>query len=350
MRARWWKRTGLGLAVLVLFAAAVVQLNTGSRIGNPVTHPVNKAIVSLGDSTLSGEGAGSYVDGTNGKDGNFCHRSSRAEVLRTAVPHYPFKYNFACSGAKAADIGKTGKYGEPAQAGQLRKVAKQHRIGAVVLSVGANDDPGFSALLGKCVQASLFGSPCSQGFRHEWRSQVDAMVPKVTKALRTVRDTMRQAGYRKHQYELIVQSYAAPVGPNAKSELRSLDGCPFTGTDLRWIRGAGIRTLDDGMRRAAESADARYLDMAAAGRGHEACTGNAKGHQEWFNRLRIDWKDLKAADRARHAIAASFHPNAAGHAAFAKCLSAFVAGDKDQASCRGGAAGHLRPVQAAGHG
>ncbi|WP_031465799.1 GDSL-type esterase/lipase family protein [Sciscionella sediminilitoris] len=352
MRARWWKWTVLGVVVIAIVVTGAVWLGTGGP-GRPAPPPVPKAIVALGDSVASGEGAGSYTADTDGKDGNFCHRSTVAEVLRTRIDGYPFRYNLACSGARSSDITKGGRYREPPQTAELAKIAKQHPVGAIVVTVGANDAPDFSGLLAKCIEASLFGSPCSEGFGGEWKSRVDAMVPKVTGALRGVRDVMHKAGYRDDAYQLIVQSYAAPVGPDAREQLRNLNGCPFTGPDLNWVRGKGVGSLDGGLRRAADAVGARYLDMSRAGFGHEACSGTMndngpkqKPDGEWFNRLKVDWTDLRVLARADHAIASSFHPNAAGHAAFARCLSAFVSGTDRKAACVAGEDRTLQPQPA----
>src|ERR1044072_2888282 len=55
------------------------------------------AIVSLGDSAISGEGAGDYETGTNGENGDWWHRSANALVHKTAVADKTI--NIACSGA-----------------------------------------------------------------------------------------------------------------------------------------------------------------------------------------------------------------------------------------------------------
>ena len=40
------------------------------------------AVVTLGDSVASGEGAGDYEQGTRGEGGNWCHRSQNALIHR----------------------------------------------------------------------------------------------------------------------------------------------------------------------------------------------------------------------------------------------------------------------------
>lgn len=334
VRRRWWL-AGLGVALVALVVISVVLVNRPSAPPKP---PPKLAVVALGDSVVAGEGAGSYTAGTDGRDGNFCHRSAAAEVLHVQAYGYVHRYDVGCSGATAEDITHPGQYHEPAQLTQLAGIAKRTRVGAVVVTAGANDDPRFSWQTARCVFAFLLsGPPCSQTAADDWRQRVNAMVPKLTAALRGVRTTMRAAGYADRDYQLVVQSYAAPFGPDVREDLRNLNGCPFDDADLKWFAGGAVSILDDGLRRAADAAQARYLDMSGAGAGHGACSGTA----EWFTRLSIDWDDLKSTERAAHAVSASFHPNAAGQAQFARCLSGFLTSGDRSARCVPGPDGNL---------
>jgi lysophospholipase L1-like esterase len=342
-RAIW---TALGLAILIAIGSATWYLSRSTALPPPKPPPPPGAVVSLGDSTVSGEGAPPYVAGTDGQRGDWCHRSADAEIMRTHVPGVTKRINLACSGARSADFTQARQDGARSQVQRLGAAAKRYRVKAVLVGIGANDDPDFSGLVTSCVGAWLQqGAPCTANFDATWRNRVDAMVPKVTAALESVRSTMRSVGYADGDYQLVVQGYAAPVGPGMQPALQKLSGCPLTTTDVNWLHGNGIDTLNAGVRRAADAADARYLDLGHAGDGHEAC---GRG-PEWFTRLSVNWQDLQDKNRAGHAAAASFHPNAAGHAAFARCLSAFLATDHRDAACRQGPDGALTPVDSAGH-
>src|SRR3954466_2110088 len=113
-------------AVLLVFAAAA-----------PAPAAPQAAVVALGDSAASGEGAGDYAPGTRGEGGDWCHRSPRAYIHATRLA--PLAIDLACSGADTADITSTRQYGEAAQAAQLADVAHRYRVTTVVLQVGAND-------------------------------------------------------------------------------------------------------------------------------------------------------------------------------------------------------------------
>ena len=162
------------------------------------------------------------------------------------------------------------------------------------------------------------------------------MVPKVATVLRDIRSAMAGAGYAPGTYQLVLQSYAAPIGPNAAGDLLSLAGCPFRPVDLKWVRNTAVHALDDGLREAAQRANARFLDLADAGIGHEACSGGSHSGNEWFTRLTVAWQDITDTQRVGHALQESFHPNARGAAAFGNCLGQFLATSDRAAACLAG--------------
>ncbi|HEY1573046.1 MAG TPA: GDSL-type esterase/lipase family protein [Pseudonocardiaceae bacterium] len=346
-----WTRTRVALAVavlVVLFGAVADLIVPGPAPAPPKPGPPHGplTIVSLGDSSLSGEGTGDYTVATNGQGGDWCHRSPNAEIDHTHVAGVVRTVNLACSGASTTQVGPgdARQYGESSQTEQLAKLAKHDRVVAVVVAVGANDDPHFAQLLNNCVQAWARQGSCSAGFEPQWQRRVNAMVPKVTKLLGEIRAAMAALHYAPGTYQLVLQSYAAPVGPNAVGNLLSLAGCPFRPVDLNWVRNTGIHALDNGLREAADKAKARYLDLADAGLGHEACSGGRDTRNEWFSRLTVAWQDITDRQRVGHALQASFHPNARGAAAFADCLGQFLATTDRAAACLAGPGGQLHPA------
>ncbi|GAB2677619.1 GDSL-type esterase/lipase family protein [Saccharopolyspora gloriosae] len=318
------------------------------------------AVVTLGDSTLSGEGGGRYEAGTNGENGDWCHRSPAAPVHQLALPPQVTPINLACSGAQAKLVGsdESPEHAEGSQAARLAELTQRFRITDIVVQVGANDDPGFTDLVNRCVEAWATRAPggCAEPMRDEWPQRVAAMRPKVVSALRDVRSVMDEAGYTPGAYSLVVQSYASPVGPDLDPRLNNLSGCPFQPGDLRWIRDTGVPQLSEGLRAAADETGARFLDLSRAGHGHEACTGAPtdgtpagqvpvpRNDAEWFTRLTVDWESLQDDYRAPHAMQESFHANPAGHAALAGCLGDFLAGDDQRAACVADERGELKPV------
>lgn len=323
---------------LILLPAIILLLVTADSslplVPPPLRPPVNvpHAIVALGDSTMSGEGTGNYLPATDGPHNDWCHRSPDAMIDKVTVPGVTKIFNFACSGAGAAAIEVAGRHPvEPSQAVQLANIARGYRIDAVVVAVGANDDPQFGPLLTGCVDAlfKLSQPGCGKQVDPQWQNRVNRMVPKVVAALHDVRTVMAARGYDAGDYNLVLDSYAAPVAPDMLRSLQNVGGCPLRTDDLRWVQTRGVPVLNAGVRRAAEQAGARFLDLSHAGVGHEACSGGT----EWFTRLTVNWQDFQDNARYAHAVQQSFHPNAAGYAAFARCVSAFLATTQRQGIC-----------------
>ncbi|MGH3621752.1 MAG: GDSL-type esterase/lipase family protein [Sciscionella sp.] len=348
-RGHWIAFAAVVLAVVMVGTVLSTQLFDNSRQAIPQrpVHPGPRTVVSMGDSTISGEGAGSYSPDTDGRRVDWCHRSSKAEINELRLPETQRVVNLACSGANAEQValGEAKQYTEPSQAGQLAALAMRNNITTIVVGVGANDDPQFGHTISACFQQWLSrGKGCTVGFDAPWRERVRKMVPKVVGTLRDIRTVMRKAHYSDGDYQLVLQSYAAPVGPGIPENLRGLAGCPFLERDLRWFVDTGVEALADGVRDAARQVGARYLDLSRAGRGHEACTGGNDKAKEWFTRLSVRWDDLGDSQRAEHALQESFHPNAAGYAQFAGCLREFLARDDRAAACLAGADGALHPA------
>ncbi len=347
-RYRW--HAAVLVLVLVLVGTTLVLLRPEPP---PAQGPPNgpRVLVAMGDSTVSGESAGDYEPGTDGTDGDWCHRSRNASIHQTGLRGIVETINLACSGANSAQVGlgDTKQYTEGSQTARLAELAQKKRVVAILVAVGANDDPGFSHVLDDCVQAWFDqGKPgCADSVGPDWQRRVDAMVPKVDKALADIRSVMSKAGYQNSDYQLVLQSYAAPISPDIRPELRNLNGCPFREVDLRWVREAAVPKITAGVRQAARDSGARLLDISRAGLTREACS-REKPEEEWFSRLAVRWNDLGDDDRASHALQESFHPNKAGHAQIGRCLGEFLGTESPAAACLAGADGNLHAANSIG--
>ena len=342
-------------AVLLSVAALVgAYFITGDPDPPPAPAPptgVPRVLVAMGDSTIAGEAGGDYAPGTDGRAGNWCHRSANAAIHSTGLRGIDDTVNLACSGADSTQVGlgDGDQYGEPSQARRLGVLARQNRVVAIQVAVGANDEPRFSNVLDHCVQAWMDPGKtgCADAVREEWPNRVEAMVPKIVGVLADIRAVMRDAGYAPTDYALVLQSYAAPVGPDMRTELRNLNGCPFRAEDLAWVRDHAVPVITDGIRRAAATGGARFLDLSRSGVGREACS-RLDPAEEWFSRLAVRWDDLRDEERAGHALQESFHPNAAGHAQVGRCFGEFIGTDHPAAACLPGADGDLHPAPSTG--
>lgn len=329
------------LALFIVLVLCVLGMSGDHRFPAPIPLPgppidAPRAVVAMGDSTMSGEGAGDYERGTNGEKGNWCHRSPNASIFQVKLPAVTKAFNLSCSGAPSPQVGlgKVEQYTEISQSSQLARIATRNRVVAIVVASGANDDPAFSHVLNACVQAWVGKDrPCSRSVGPGWERRIDKMIPKLTKALRDIMTVMHNAGYARSDYQLVVQSYAAPISTDMVRDLQDLSGCPFLTEDLRWVEREAVPVLTAGVHAAAAKVGARFLDLSRSGVGHEACTSERDPNREWFRRLAVQWNDLQRDDRATHALQESFHPNANGHLQFGKCLAEFLSTRDRAAAC-----------------
>ena len=304
--------------------------------GDPAVRPFEErktALVSLGDSEISGEGVGTYEKGTDGPD-NWCHRSPDAAIHRTGIAA-DVTYNVACSGASTENlrVGGTPQYAdELVQSDALAIKARNTRLRMVLVVVGANDDLRFGPVMTDCVLRwfNPFQGPCHEEYAAGWQERIDGLVGKVAATLTELRAVMRDAGYADEDYRLVLMSYPSPVGPdyrdNPKFPGKLPGGCTIDDVDAAWGRNAAVPPLATGLRAAARTAGADYLDASRLFHGHEVCMENT-----WARGL---WVDLtNPFPPNSNSVRQSFHPNERGHGAFASCLTALYDAGLREAAC-----------------
>jgi lysophospholipase L1-like esterase len=339
------KQVGAVVGALLLAGSTFLALpTTANAVDDRPT-----AVVSLGDSAMSGEGAGSYEPGTEGENGNWCHRSTQAMVHRTQLADRTF--NLACSGADSANVSlaDTVHYTEGSQARRLIDIARQYRVTTVVVQVGANDDVHFADTMVDCVAAWVnpFGASCRSTLEREWSGRLAAMAPKVENALRDVRTAMTQAGYAAASYNLILTSYASPVTEKMDRYLHGPQGCPLRLADAAYGRTVAVPQFSEALRGVATRSGAKFLDFSRATENREACSMGESSTGEWQRRLTVDPYALVTGGLdaiGLHLAQQSFHPNAAAHAQLGRCITEFVTGGAGSARCLAGADGNLHAV------
>ncbi len=331
--------------LLTVLAAALVGVLLGAAAPASAQQSRPVAVVVLGDSAASGEGAGDYQPGTRGEGGDWCHRSSHAYIHGTGLAAE--SVNLACSGAKAADVafGAGTHYTEPSQAQQLHAVARRYRIDTVVLQIGANDDAALTATGIACIRAflDLVEPPCRETVGPLIAARMAATAPKVEKAVRDVQEAMREAGYRADSYTLVLASYAAPI-TEKMLPLQGARGCPYSRADAGWGRSVLFPALSTALRGVAQRTGARFLDMVRATEGYEACTRTPQS-LEWQRRITVDAQALVYGGLdaiGYHLAQESFHPTATAHGEMARCLGEFVRSDAAGGACVAGADGRVR--------
>lgn len=321
------------------------------------------AIVSIGDSFISGEGGrwlgnGSEPFGTRSgtdraaydcdplgceydaarvygaSEADACHRSDVAPIESAPIA-VDAKVNLACSGAKARDLwpgseGGTTHFGEPPQADQLAVVARRDQVRMVVVTVGAND-AGFGGLVAKCALDWARSPEDEQETCHrKAEAHMEAALPEatgaITAALHGVRRTLRAAGYARSDYRLVAMGYASPFPegswfryPEDGWTRLTEGGCPVWDVDADWAADRATVDLGEALRSAAGATGAEYLDLTDAFDGHQLCDRRARRvgpegpsplSAEWFRRLSFTQGSTRE----------SLHPNAYGQQVMGTCL------------------------------
>lgn len=311
--------------------------------GDDAVRPLDQrksALISLGDSEMSGEGAvdrSLYEPGTDGPT-NWCHRSTKSLIHVTSIPA-DVTYNVACSGGSTSEIviGGTHQYEELNQGDNLAIKARNTRIKLVTVLIGANDSggPEFGPTMTDCVtRRVLFQGSCWPQHVSTWGPRVDYIVPRVAKALTDIKQIMKDAGYADSDYQLVSMSYPGPASPDVEDNPNFPGwyggGCLGYLADLAFARTTAVPRFEQGIRSATKLAGARYLDTSRLFHGREVCQDST-----WVTGLHAVNGNFLDANSVRQ----SFHPNPRGHAAMGDCVSKFFAADLPEAACMVPAAG-----------
>jgi lysophospholipase L1-like esterase len=346
------------------------------------------AIVSIGDSFISGEGGrwsgnGSEPFGTRSgtdraafdcgdlgceydparvygaSEANDCHRSDVAPIESAPIA-VDEQVNLACSGAKARDLwpaakGGTEQFGEPPEADQLVAVARRDDVRMVVVTVGAND-VGFGELVVDCAldwarSPEDEESTCHRDAEARIQNALPGATRAVTAALHGVRRTMRAAGYERSDYRLVAMGYASPFPeghwfryPEDGWTRLTEGGCPVWDADANWASDQATADLSVMLHDAAAATGAEYLDLAQAFDGHQLCDRRARrvGAEgpspltaEWFRRLSFGQGSTRE----------SLHPNAYGQHVMGACLGLMFTRPRGDYACSDTAGQYLDGVR-----
>ncbi|WP_371480935.1 RICIN domain-containing protein [Kitasatospora sp. NBC_00315] len=342
------------LATLALAGAPTAAAVTPAAVTPAAAKPA--AVVALGDSAISGEGAGTdtgdayFPDSDSPTD--YCHRHPKSEIFVTGIPDVT-PVDLACSGAQTGDLVSdpvlarttgpgSGDFGEPKQDVQLARTAAAYDVRMVVVTIGANDDFDFSGIMMHCL-GQYFPVPQSQGCRDtigsaDIAARAERVRPKVVAALQDIRQTMRTAGYADSSYQLVFQSYFNPITPDIRTDTyvgKVADGCPAFPEDLAWGHNWVVPVLSDTLRAAAEEVPGvRYLDQRRVSFGHEVCAEWTSSPYEYTNGDVInlsEWvrngcdQQIGIPGLCMNMVRQSYHLRVAGYRAEGGCLAQFYA-------------------------
>ncbi|WP_431883042.1 ricin-type beta-trefoil lectin domain protein [Micromonospora gifhornensis] len=301
--------------------------------GTPGIRPLAQrrtALITMGDSQISGEGVGNYVPGTH-QPGNWCDRSYDQAVFRTGIAADE-RYNIACSGATPWNLiaGGPTQHNELNQGDHLAIKARNTNIKLIWVVVGANGDGTiqFGPVATDCaVRRVLFQGPCWPTYTDQWTVRTDGSRRAVEDALTDIRRTMTGAGYLNTDYELVLMSYSSPASPDVEDNPNFpgwyAGGCLLYLADAAFARNKAVPLFESALRAAAANTGTRYLDGSRLFHGHEVCTDNTS--------VRGLYIELGVWDE--NAARQSFHPNYRGHGMFAQCITQFYASGQQQGTC-----------------
>ncbi|GAA3622068.1 glycosyl hydrolase family 18 protein [Streptomyces chitinivorans] len=340
------------------------------------------AVVSMGDSFISGEGgrwAGNantsasghvwgtdraavncsaaddcehdltrvYGDSSYAEGGNRCDRSDTAPIMSAELGvSEEYRFNIACSGSETQHVVEEEFKGQKPQVEQLAEIAEDHRVSLVALSIGGND-LNFSDLIAACAKSYMIpgATPCKDTEEEAFAAALDTVEQEVTDTVWKIRETLRDAGQSDTSYRIVLQSYPNPLPRGADfeypqdlidySRYRS-GGCPFRDVDADWAHSSVVPRISAMIGRAAKASSAVFLDLQNAFAGHELCAKTARqatssnspdnrlpaADAEWIRwvpYLLDGTKDVPWESQGDQQEA--IHPNAHGQRAMGTCLS-----------------------------
>ncbi len=234
------RRAALTTALLLAAAGIQIVQSGAAQAALPT------AAVALGDSFISGEGAGNYqpvVDangtaqgfpGWSAPNNNafFCHRSADASLFKANLPGIQDRFNLACSGGQPADVAnassaRTNGRTVKSQLDQLRTVAQTHDIDVVLIGLGSNNSQfTFGDVATLC--ANRFIADAWTGWWEFWAylggdvpqepctvsdlasdAEVATGTAETVAAVRQILDTLGQVD-ADGQHKVVLQTYTNP--------------------------------------------------------------------------------------------------------------------------------------------
>jgi lysophospholipase L1-like esterase len=254
-----------GIMLGALVPAAVSAHGPAPARSTPTVATLPTAAVALGDSFISGEGAGAYqsvVDisgvpqgfpGWSAPNNNafFCHRSANASLNVAPLAGIDARFNLACSGGQPADFATASNSRAKgrtvaAQLDQLRAVAQTHDIDIVLVGLGSNNSSftfgdAAAECAGRFVADGYIGwwefwvpiinwitgatspeSPCTANDLAT-PQELAAAQAETTAALRSLVQVLDEVD-ADGQHRIVLQDYTNPLPPEYDSKFHKEDG------------------------------------------------------------------------------------------------------------------------------
>jgi lysophospholipase L1-like esterase len=334
------------VSIVVLSVGVAAPSIGSSALPTAASRPT--AVVALGDSFISGEGAGVYepvadiggslqsFPGWSAPNNNafFCHRSANASVRQAALPGIQARFNLACSGGQPHDLVNAGKDRPKgrmvaAQLDQVRAVARTHDIDLVLVGLGSNNSSfTFGDVATKCAYRFIadawtgwwefwayLGGPIEQRpCTAEELASVAALAAATEETVAAVRQLMTTLDEvdQDGQHRVVFQDYTNPLPidfhpayhradgrDDSRDKFRALGakryagGCPVHRASLAagHIFSAALGTLvhdvHETMSAEFPAADLVYLNVQEAFRGARLCESSTSPSDTLVTPIRL---------------------------------------------------------------
>ncbi len=285
----------LGVAstlAVVLAVAGAVPADAKASPPQANGHSIKTSpYVALGDSYSSAAGVNPLVPTAPPT----CSRSLENYAHDIAAQTGAASFTDAtCSGAKTSDFFTSQASGVAPQIDALNRDTR-----LVTMTIGGNDENVFANSFFGCVTVSLasgsiFGNPCQQKFGDTFdREILTQTLPNLIHVLSAVRSAAPRATVVILGYPTILPAVGSPA---------CYPAMPISMGDVPYLHQQQ-QLLNAVVRAAAALTGSRFIDMAPASQGHDACQPVG---QRW----------IEPAVAPINAF--PVHPNAAGEAAMAQ--------------------------------
>lgn len=326
------------LCVIALVGIAPVEVNVALAssflpAGGPTSADLkaqSSDLLALGDSYMSGEGAKTFIKGTDEADGDACRRSPTAYAVLGVGPETPFAHVsfLACSGARTINVlpqpgpphqcpphepGPCPQSGESAtQVDQVAALTSQlphYKPKLVILSLGGND-AGFSQIGQACVAPG----DCSQ--------QQDLFLGNLRLVQSALLKTYQSVRNALPGIPVVVVPYPQPL-----YDTTSCGAIALTGNERTFIRKFLI-SLDQVIRWDAAQAHFYYMSQmenALAGQHLQLCDPQNQGGYgvNFVSPESVGGLPDQRFDPLNW-LHDSFHPNERGHQAMLDAFAAWL--------------------------
>ncbi|WP_443072884.1 ricin-type beta-trefoil lectin domain protein [Streptomyces sp. S465] len=311
-------RTRIALAAACA-AAVAATASTGSAQGTTQARPephlaaVTSGLgyVATGSSFAAGPGIPPAQDGGGAAT---CARSAANYPSIVARDLGADLTDVSCSGATTANVLITSQSGQPPQ---VQAVTAETRV--VTVTIGGNDVNYLGSINTYSCQTGG-GTSCGTVDRDAINQTFPALAGRIENVVEAIRGAAPQAHVYLVNYFTLLP--ASGVCPNV----------PLTDDQAAFERGIASR-LAEATATAAAATGATLVDLAAASRGHDACSASP-----WVESYR------PAAGRS------TYHPNGAGMRAAATLVQSAMesSGQTDTVTFRSGIAGKCVDVRNSG--